>query len=86
MSRQPRASSTKRSETVSSAQMEVPQRPDIEELVRIDDLVKLLKVSRTTLWRWVQGGYLQKPLRLSANIVAWRRSTVADFLRTRENG
>ena len=58
---------------------------ELEELLRVKDLIRLLKVSRTTLWRWVQRGQLSRPLPLSANVIAWRRSAVVDFLRRREN-
>ena len=65
----------------------VPQLPsqELEELLRVADCLRLLKISRSTLWRWVRDGHLSKPLRLSANVIAWRRSAIGEFLTGREN-
>lgn len=62
-----------------------PQTPDVEELYRVREMKALLKVSRTTLYRWVRDGKLAPPLQLSPNVIAWRRSAVVEFLKRRED-
>jgi predicted DNA-binding transcriptional regulator AlpA len=62
-----------------------PPASDLEEFVRVADLKRLFKVSRTTLWRWVRDGHLNAPTRLGKNVVAWRKSSVVEFLRRQEN-
>jgi predicted DNA-binding transcriptional regulator AlpA len=56
--------------------------PDIEECLRVPEVRRVLKVSRSTLHRWVNDGTLEKPLRLGANVIAWRRSSIAAFLKS----
>ena len=58
---------------------------ELEELYRVADLKRLLKLSRTSIWRLVRDGRLRAPIRLSANVIAWRRSAVTEFLKSREN-
>jgi predicted DNA-binding transcriptional regulator AlpA len=58
---------------------------ELEELVRQAELLRILKVSRATVHRWVRSGHLCRPIRLSANVIAWRRSAVVEFVKSREN-
>lgn len=59
--------------------------PD-EALVRQASLVStpkrvgLLGVSSATLWRWVKDGVFPKPMKLSANVTAWRMGDVREWL------
>ena len=66
------------------AVQQLPQQ-ELEELLRVADWLRLLKISRSTLWRWVRDGHLSKPMRLSANVIAWRRSALVEFLKSRED-
>ena len=62
-----------------------PRTPDVEELYRVKEMKGLLKVSRTTLYRWVRDGKIAAPLQLSPNVIAWRRSAVVEFLKRQES-
>lgn len=66
------------------AVQQLPQQ-ELEELLRVADWLRLLKISRSTLWRWVRDGHVSKPLRLGANVIAWPRSSYLEFLKSREN-
>ena len=43
------------------------------EILRVKDVVQTLKISRTTIWRMTRNGQFPKPIRLSVNVVGWRR-------------
>jgi prophage regulatory protein len=56
------------------------ENPDDLALIRKKPLADLLSVSAPTLMRWVRQGRFPEPIRLSDQIVAWRRSDVADWI------
>lgn len=49
-------------------------------LSRAKDVLKLIPVSRTTLWRMVQNGKFPKPIKLSDHATAWRNQDILDWL------
>jgi prophage regulatory protein len=55
-----------------------------DRLLRLPAVLKLIGVSRATLYRWCQQGHFIKPCRLSARLVAWRQSEVIHWITTRE--
>lgn len=71
-------------QSTSVVQGTTPAAPDVEELYRVKEIRALLKVSRTTLYRWVRDGKMAPPLQLSPNVIAWRRSAVVEFLKRQE--
>jgi len=44
-----------------------------------------LGISRSTLWRWVRDGYIQKPIKLGKQAVGWREETLLEYIKSREN-
>lgn len=40
----------------------------------------ILPVSHTTLWAWIRAGKFPKPVKLSANVTAWRAAEVQAWL------
>lgn len=61
-----------------------PDPPDpIDPLLRLPEVQKLLASSASTVWRLVKRGELARPLRVSANVVAWLTSDIAAFIRHR---
>jgi len=40
----------------------------------------IVPISRSTLWRWVRVGSFPKPVKLSAQVTAWRSSEVERWL------
>jgi prophage regulatory protein len=52
-------------------------------LLRQRDVCRLLQVSRSTLFRWERAGAFPARLRVGPGIVAWRKSDIDDWLRSR---
>jgi len=52
----------------------------MERLIRASEILKVFPVSKTTLWRLRRAGVLPKPVRLSARIVAWPESQIAELI------
>ena len=46
-------------------------------------LIRLIGVSRSTLWRWCRTGLFPAPIRLGPNSVGWRRTDVEAWLDSR---
>jgi predicted DNA-binding transcriptional regulator AlpA len=40
----------------------------------------LIRVSRSTLWNWVNQGRFPRPLRIGPNVSGWRASEVFEWL------
>ena len=55
------------------------------EIWRVADLVRRLKISRTTLWRLCRDGKsgFPKPLQISQNVVGWRARDIEKWLESR---
>lgn len=56
---------------------------DLEVLLRQKEVIRLVGVTRVTLWRWARQGHFPKPVRLVGPSIAWRRSDVAAWLDSR---
>jgi len=57
----------------------------IAGLVRANDLCKILKVSRSTLWRMEKNGILPEKISITgARAVGWRSSEIDEFIRSRK--
>lgn len=55
--------------------MTIETRAETETLLKLSDVLSILAISRTTLWRRVQDGSLPGPLKI-AGVMRWRRSEV----------
>ncbi|XSG86477.1 MAG: helix-turn-helix transcriptional regulator [Methylohalobius sp. ZOD2] len=51
------------------------------DLLTIADLTELLKVSRTTIWRWQRQGYLPPPSRIGPRRPVWRREVIEEWIK-----
>lgn len=56
------------------------------QILRINDLVELLGVSRVTLWRWERDGLLPPKRVLGPNTVGWLESEILEWLESRPTG
>jgi predicted DNA-binding transcriptional regulator AlpA len=54
----------------------------LDPLLRESEVRKLVPVSRSTLWRMVRREEFPRPVRISKNIVGYRRAAVAEYLRS----
>lgn len=52
-------------------------------ILRMDDIQKLLSVSRATIYRWMEAGHFPKPFHLGPNAIAWRREVIEEWIRSR---
>jgi prophage regulatory protein len=57
--------------------------PSHDRILRPRELAGYVGLSLATLWRLRRAGSLPEPIRLSANCVGWRTSTVDAWLETR---
>jgi excisionase family DNA binding protein len=59
-----------------------PSRPNLDYLLTVEDLAKLYKVSKRTVWRWSKAGRIPAPVRCSKISVRWRASDIQKHLDT----
>lgn len=64
--------------------MHAPTHSDLNTLLRRPEVAQILRIAVPTLDRWVQLGRFPRPIRVGANTVAWKRSTVEAFIAERE--
>lgn len=53
------------------------------QILRVADLVALLNLSRTTIWRMRRAGLFPQPIRLSANAVGWPAHVIDEWIAQR---
>ena len=58
-----------------------PVPDDPERMLRLPEVMKLVPVSKATIWRLVRAKKLPAPIRVSTNAVAWRRADILDYVR-----
>ena len=54
--------------------------PD-DTLVTQRDVLHMIRVSRTTLWRGINAGHYPKPVKLGPRLNRWHLGTVREFAR-----
>jgi len=52
--------------------------------IRLETLVKFIPFGRSTIWRKSKQGTFPKPVKLSANITAWRAEDVRAWMSDKE--
>lgn len=57
-----------------------------DRLVTTKQLGEIVPFSRTHIWRLVKAGKFPAPIRIGENRVAWRLSTVEEWIDARESG
>ena len=56
----------------------------IDGIVRPAEVLRIFACSKATLYRAIARGEIPKPLRISAGVTGWRRSTIVALLDQRE--
>jgi predicted DNA-binding transcriptional regulator AlpA len=57
-----------------------------DELLRAADVGRLMKVSTRTIWRLRDGcPEFPRPIRVSGNIIRWRRADIEAFVRSAQD-
>jgi prophage regulatory protein len=59
---------------------------NIDPIVRLPDLLEITGLGRTTIYKLIASGSLQKPLRLSPRSIGWRSSVIQAWLDARASG
>ena len=58
-----------------------------DELLTLTDIVEWIKVSESTIYRWIDEGIFPRPLKLGAESkqspMRWIRKDVSDWIKTR---
>ena len=58
------------------------QQPTIDPILRIQDVTRLLGITRQTIWRWRRAGVLQA-IQIGPGTVGFRQSEIRRFIDTR---
>ena len=53
------------------------------ELLRLNDILRLMGISRSELYRMMKSGEFPRPLKIGERAVAWRRSVYEDWISSR---
>ena len=55
------------------------------KILRMRDVLEMVGVSRTTVWRQVKAGNFPAPIRLSPRSVGWRQSDIEEWIASRDD-
>lgn len=57
-----------------------------DRLMRLPEVVEIVRRSRTSIYYDVKAGLFPEPLRIGARAIAWRERDIQKWIETRENG
>lgn len=57
-----------------------PKKLHPQGMCRAKDILALIPINRTTLWRMVNKDLFPKPIKLSSNMVVWKNSEVLAWI------
>lgn len=49
--------------------------------MRLEEVLKIFAISRTTLYRWIEQGRLPKPIQIGQRMTRWDRREIAERAR-----
>ncbi|MBA6415823.1 AlpA family phage regulatory protein [Colwellia sp. 6M3] len=58
----------------------VSERQPVDRIIRIDEMIRLLNVSRVTLYRWSRNGTFIKPIIYNNRTIGWAQRDYEDWL------
>ena len=66
----------------------MPTQPSVtgEQLLTIQEVADLLRVSKRTVWRWLAQGRLPAPIRCSERCLRWKASVMRAYLEALASG
>jgi prophage regulatory protein len=56
-----------------------------ERILRLPELVRMIGVSRATIYRYINSGRLPPPVKLSTRSIAWRASEITAWMAALQN-
>lgn len=51
-----------------------------DELLTMDEVAEMLGAHRSSVYNWIRSGRLDPPIRIGPRKVAYKRSTIQDFI------
>jgi len=69
--------------SISGGEVPTPKKSDLDKIIRVDDVIEMVGVSRGTLWRWERQDKFPKRVPLGANSMGWRLSEVNQWIKSR---
>jgi len=51
-----------------------------DKLIRVNDVMAMLGIAKSTVWLWVKQGKIPKPIKLSRKVSVWRESDMLDYI------
>ena len=58
----------------------------MSNLIPLPELIKRLKISKTSIYRMIKAGKFPRPLRLGARASRWREDEIMQWVETRKRG
>jgi len=53
------------------------------QFYRVNELTKILSVSRASIYNWLNKGTFPKPIKISDSVTVWRKSDIEDWVLSR---
>jgi len=54
------------------------------QFYRVNELTKILSVSRASIYNWLNKGTFPKPIKISDSVTVWRKSDIEDWITSRD--
>lgn len=67
-------------EMLTQAKATASQAVGLDQLLTTNEVARLLRVSRVTLWEWRRKGLVPPPIRVGLNRLRWRAEDVRKYL------
>ena len=65
---------------LTEAKAAASQAVGLDQLLTTNEVARLLRVSRVTLWEWRRKGLVPAPIRVGLNRLRWRAQDVRNYL------
>ena len=56
----------------------------MEKYLRINEVVEMLSVGKSTVWAWVKECKFPKPIKLSEYVTVWKLSDIEEWVQQKE--
>ena len=54
------------------------------QFYRVNELTKILSVSRASIYNWLNKGKFPKPIKISDSVTVWRKSDIEEWILSRD--
>ncbi|WP_304546143.1 helix-turn-helix transcriptional regulator [Sulfurimonas microaerophilic] len=52
----------------------------MDKLIRINQVMDLVGIKKSTVWLWVKQGKLPQPKKLSPRVTVWKESDILEYI------